>query len=146
MCGKTFRRGQSLVEFALVFPLVLLLLGGGVDVARAYFAGIQVADGARQAALYASAVGSTGETYTSSDLASIATNNAGGTAFLGCPTNALSVGFGSTSGDSPPVGFSSVYDQPVVVRCKLPLLVPLFIPSVVIRAEADAAVIPPQAP
>ncbi len=133
-------RGQSLVEFALVFPILLLLLAGGADLARAYFAGIQVADGARQAALYASAVGSTGGAYTGSDLRNIAEQNAGGASFLGCPQ--LHVSFGSTSGDSPPAGYTTVYDQPVVVTCTLPLLVPLFPPAVTIRAETEAALIP----
>jgi Flp pilus assembly protein TadG len=46
-------RGQSLVEFALVTPLLLLLLAGGTDVARAFFIGVDVTNSLREGALYA---------------------------------------------------------------------------------------------
>jgi Flp pilus assembly protein TadG len=46
-------RGQSLVEFALVAPLLLLLLAGGTDLARAFFIGVDVTNGLREGALFA---------------------------------------------------------------------------------------------
>ena len=49
---RAYNGGQSLVEFALVLPLLLLLLAGGADLARAYFVGIQVSNAAREASLY----------------------------------------------------------------------------------------------
>ncbi|MEO5703438.1 MAG: TadE/TadG family type IV pilus assembly protein [Candidatus Limnocylindrales bacterium] len=42
--------GQSLVEFALIFPLILLLVVGFVEVGRAVFAYNTIANAARQAA------------------------------------------------------------------------------------------------
>jgi Flp pilus assembly protein TadG len=43
-------RGQSLVEFALVFPLVMLLILGGIDVARGVYAYNTLANAARHGA------------------------------------------------------------------------------------------------
>ena len=48
-------RGQSLVEFALVLPFLLVLVLGAVDYGRAYFDYISVTSAARTAAFYASA-------------------------------------------------------------------------------------------
>ncbi len=42
--------GQSLVEFALIFPLIVLLVVGFVEVGRAVFAYNTIANAARQAA------------------------------------------------------------------------------------------------
>lgn len=46
--GRRRRRGQSLVEFALVLPLMLLLIMGVVDFGRGIFALNEVADAARE--------------------------------------------------------------------------------------------------
>lgn len=55
-------RGQSLLEFALVLPLLVTVVIAGVDLAR-YVAIHSAADAAsREATRYASAVGPTGET------------------------------------------------------------------------------------
>lgn len=133
------RRGQSLVEFALVVPVLLLLLAGGADLARAYFVGIQVADGARQAALYAS---NSGGSYTSAELTQIAADNAGAGSLLGCPANGVTVTFGSTTGNAPPLSSTKLYRQPVTVVCELPLLTPLLPSPVAIRATAEVLVVP----
>ncbi|NNM96659.1 MAG: hypothetical protein HKL89_03515 [Candidatus Dormibacteraeota bacterium] len=129
----TRQRGQSLVEFALVLPLLLFLLAGGTDLARAYFVGIQVADGARQAALYAS---ENGATYTYAQLKEIAKNNASGGGILGCPAASVSVTAGSSTGSS------TLYDQPVTVVCELPMLTPLIPSPVAIRATAKVLIVP----
>jgi Flp pilus assembly protein TadG len=50
-------RGQSLVEFALVLPLVLLLTLGIVDAARLFAADVSLTNGVREAALFAAAKG-----------------------------------------------------------------------------------------
>jgi Flp pilus assembly protein TadG len=47
-------RGQSLVEFALILPLLLLLTLGVVDAARVFTSWISLTNGVREAALYAS--------------------------------------------------------------------------------------------
>lgn len=46
-------RGQSLVEFALVFPVFLLLLCGIVDVSNVFYTEMSVQNALRQAARYA---------------------------------------------------------------------------------------------
>jgi Flp pilus assembly protein TadG len=50
--GSTPRRsrGQALVEFALVFPAIVLLLFGAIDLGRAVFAYSTIANAAREAA------------------------------------------------------------------------------------------------
>ena len=54
-------RGQTLLEFALVLPLLITLIVGGIDLAR-YVAMHTAADGAsREATRYASAVGPSSE-------------------------------------------------------------------------------------
>jgi Flp pilus assembly protein TadG len=42
--------GQALVEFALVFPIIILLIFGTIDVGRAVFAANTLSNAARQAA------------------------------------------------------------------------------------------------
>jgi Flp pilus assembly protein TadG len=46
-------RGQTLVEFALILPVFLLLTLGVVDAARIFTAYIAITNGAREGALYA---------------------------------------------------------------------------------------------
>jgi PKD repeat protein len=46
-------RGQALVEFALVIPVMLLLVVGGLDAGRLFFSWIEVSNSAREAAAYA---------------------------------------------------------------------------------------------
>ena len=47
-------RGQSLAEFALVFPIIMLLVFGFIDVGRAVFTANTLSNSARQAARVAS--------------------------------------------------------------------------------------------
>ena len=47
-------RGQSLVEFALMAPVLLLLVLGAVDYGRVYYQDVQVIHAARNGAAYAS--------------------------------------------------------------------------------------------
>jgi Flp pilus assembly protein TadG len=44
------RRAQSLVEFALILPVMLVLLLGMIDLGRAFVFGVAVQNGAREAA------------------------------------------------------------------------------------------------
>lgn len=46
-------RGQSLVELALIIPLLLLLFMGAVDVGRLLFASVAIEEAAQEGALYA---------------------------------------------------------------------------------------------
>lgn len=47
-------RGQSLVELAVMLPLLAVIVFGAVDVGRAFFAYGAIANAAREGALYAS--------------------------------------------------------------------------------------------
>lgn len=49
------RRGQSLVEFALILPILLLVTLGVIDAARVFTANISLTNGVREAALFAGA-------------------------------------------------------------------------------------------
>jgi Flp pilus assembly protein TadG len=51
--GSRSRRGQSLVEFALILPFLLAFAGAGTDLARAYQAWLTLESAARNAAEYA---------------------------------------------------------------------------------------------
>jgi len=46
-------RGQSLVEFAIVLPILLLLLSGVIDVGRILFTYIALTDAAQEGAIFA---------------------------------------------------------------------------------------------
>jgi Flp pilus assembly protein TadG len=48
-----FKRGQELVEFALIFPVLVLFLFGVVDMARVFHALISISNAAREGARYA---------------------------------------------------------------------------------------------
>lgn len=50
--GSIAERGQALVEFALVFPILILLLVGGAELARVAFSAIEVANAARAGVAY----------------------------------------------------------------------------------------------
>ncbi len=47
------KRGQSLVEFGLLLPILVLLVLGAIDFGRVYFAYVSVTNGARNGADYA---------------------------------------------------------------------------------------------
>jgi Flp pilus assembly protein TadG len=127
-----------LVEFALCLPILLLLLAGGADLARAYFIGIEVADGARQAALYAA----DNPGYTSSQLQMVAENNAG-SGVLTCPSSHLTVTAPAPTADpNSPSGASAFTDQTVTVSCALPLLLPLIHSPATITSTVTAVIYP----
>jgi hypothetical protein len=44
--------GQSMVEFALVLPLMVLIVAGIIDLGRAFFASITITNAAREGARY----------------------------------------------------------------------------------------------
>ncbi len=47
------RRGQSMVEFALMLPVLVLVIAGIFDLGRAFFASITITNSAREGARYA---------------------------------------------------------------------------------------------
>lgn len=51
--GRRHSRGQALVEFALLAPVLLVLVGVGVDAGRMFFSWIAVVNAAREGAAYA---------------------------------------------------------------------------------------------
>lgn len=53
--NQKIKRGQSLVEFALVLPVLLLLLLGLVDFGRVYYVTVSLYDAAAEGAAYAAA-------------------------------------------------------------------------------------------
>ena len=63
----TRARGQSIVEFALVLPVFMLLIAGAVEFGRAYFAYAQLLQAAQEGARYGAVL-----PYTRDDAAIIA--------------------------------------------------------------------------
>lgn len=53
MKNRNRNSGQSLVEFALIFPLIFLLITGFLDVSRAIFAYASVSNAVREGTRYA---------------------------------------------------------------------------------------------
>ena len=51
--AKTGSGGQALVELALVAPVMLLLLGGAIDLGRLFYSQVTIADSAREGVLWA---------------------------------------------------------------------------------------------
>lgn len=54
------RRGQSMVEFAVALPLIMLLAVGGIELGRGYAAAVAVSDAARDGARLAAGKTATG--------------------------------------------------------------------------------------
>jgi Flp pilus assembly protein TadG len=52
IAGETQARGQSLVELAFMFPFLLLILSGALDLGRVYYAYITITNAAREGARY----------------------------------------------------------------------------------------------
>ena len=54
VCPERRPRGQSIVEFALVLPIMLLILAAAVDVGRLFYAFVAVENAAKEGALFGS--------------------------------------------------------------------------------------------
>jgi hypothetical protein len=67
-------RGQSVVEFALILPILLLILAGAIDLGRAFYAYVAVENAAKEGALYGARhplCGSAGPTCPSGNVSSV---------------------------------------------------------------------------
>ncbi len=129
------KRGQSLVEFAIVLPILLLLMSGGVDLTRAFFVGVQISDASRQAALYAA---NNPDSYNQAALQTIAEENAG-SGLLVCPGGDLHVTLNPDTSVTPA---TAPFNQQVTVVCALPMLTPGIPGPVDIRATATILIVP----
>ena len=156
--------GQSLVEFALALPLLLLLVVGGSDLARAYFVGIEVSDAARESAMY---IARSGPFNTQASYAALLPSNGsctgtacstlypaifiGDQAFAGslltCPQSATTWTFAPAPDSFTPGtsgGYSSdSFEVSVSVSCALSMLTPGAGPPVEIKADSSAYVVQP---
>ena len=78
MCNKTSERGQSLIEFALLLPLIFLLIINVVNFGSYLYAAITVANAARAGAEYAmigGAMASSPGSPTNAQVAALVTND-----------------------------------------------------------------------
>lgn len=130
------QRGQAFVEFAFVLPLLLLLMAGGLDLARVYFLGIETSNGAAQAAMYvanySSGTNTTSSgptTFTAAQLKSVVTGSYGGS-LLSC--GSVTVRQSQSSNPSGPSGTNSdsypasgSFYEYVTVTCRFSPLTPL---------------------
>jgi len=152
-----------------VLPILLFLVAGGGDLARAYFVGIQMSDGARESALYIAANGpyltqgsSTASSEYAAELPSSGTYTgcptAGGAegpavdagcqafsgSFLACPSNDIKWTFApATLPTQPGTPTSDSFTVTVTAVCKLSMVLALVAPSVSIKSTSTAYVVQP---
>lgn len=95
--GDTQARGQSLVELAFMFPVLLLILSGAIDLGRAYYAYVTLTNAAREGARYGASnpIDANGNLNTSG-IAAKAVNEAAGSGFE------ISAGDVAVSAPNPP--------------------------------------------
>lgn len=158
-------RGQAMVEFALVLPILLLLLAGGVDLARAYFVGIEMSNAAREASLYIArgapygsssayaAVLPPSGTYSGCPASGGGSEgpavDAGCSSFAGsvlsCPSNELVWTISPTSlpTQTPPSPTNDSFLVTVHATCHLDMLTPLLPAAVTVSGTSSSWVIQP---
>lgn len=152
-----------MVEFALMFPLLLLFVVGGTDLARAYFVGVEVSDAARESALYIARTGPYGSpasyaaqippsgSCTGSACSTYPAIFVGDQAFAGslltCPSSATTWTIAPAPSTTMPAAASGYesdsFQVSVTVTCALRLLTPLLPSSVAIEAQSSAYVVQP---
>jgi Flp pilus assembly protein TadG len=133
---RSHQRGQAFVEFALVLPLLLILLAAGADLARIYFLGIETSNGAAQAAMYVANNSSDTNTatagpttYTAAQLKSVVSSSYSGS-FLSCGSisvtqNQSSSPTGPSRINSDTYPTSGSFYEYVTVTCNFSPLTPL---------------------
>lgn len=120
------RRGQSLVEFALILPILLTMVGAAVDLARLYQGWITLEGATRDAAEYAATTTSTSAAATTEAQRIVCTQTATLSGFAappGSPTSCTSpsVTVTSFSVSTTATGASTTYPlASVTVRSTLP--------------------------
>lgn len=135
MCRKK-SLGQSLVEFALFFPILLLLTAGGADLARVYFVGIQMADGTRQVALQLSE--NPNMTQTNAALKTAIEQASSGSA-LGCPNENTNLTVRTVTVSDPTANGAQL--ETITATCSVPLLTPFLHSPVAISASAQTLLV-----
>lgn len=140
-------RGQSLVELALVLPVMVLLLAGGTDLARAYFVGIEMTDAARAGALYVSTSdptqpGAPINTSPGSPIYQAAIDAYQGS-LLSCSSSPVVTASPTAVPNQTGNPSSDSYQQTITVTCHLSLLLPLLPSPVAIRASSSSYVLEP---
>lgn len=104
---------QSLVEFSLILPFFLVLVAGGIDLARVFFAGTEVSDATREAGLYAS----NHPDYDAAKLQAVVNGAMGANSFT-CQSPTVVAPLTTPA----PGPVSNTYEQTISVTCKLPLV------------------------
>jgi Flp pilus assembly protein TadG len=84
---RVVKRGQSLVEFALILPILLTMLGAAVDIARVYQGWITLEGATRDAAEYAASFDATSGAATSDAQRIVCTQAAALSGFAAPPGN-----------------------------------------------------------
>jgi Flp pilus assembly protein TadG len=84
-------RGQSLVEFAIVLPILVVLLLGVVDAARLIWTYVALAEAAQEGALFGSQDPNPGRITTRVQQSSSAPEVAGSTVSATCPSGKVTV-------------------------------------------------------
>jgi Flp pilus assembly protein TadG len=113
-CLRRGQSGQSLAEFALMLPILMMICLGVLDLGRCFFTYISLTNAAREAARYAALNGSASCTQVYKEFGGTACNT-GTQTVSGCVNGTLSAS-GSGSGTGNP--------YTVTVSCDFQLLTP----------------------
>jgi len=98
-------RGQAIVEFALLLPVLIVLFMGVIDIARAYNVLQVVTNAAREGARVAILPSSTSDTVTTS-----VTTYLSAASLTGCSSTGANWGTAGSAGDSTTVTVSCTFD------------------------------------
>jgi hypothetical protein len=125
-------RGQGLVEFALVAPILLILLAVGADLGRVFFIGTQVTNAAREGALYSSQHGNDPctnpgcESALDIQIRSILDKERAGYSILGCPSwssppnsSQVTISFTNSSGTTVPPPKNTTTQVVITAKCDI---------------------------
>lgn len=129
-----------MVEFAIILPFMVLLIAGGIDLARSYFMGIEISNGASQAALYVATQDQNNSSATLPTSAQLKTQviQAYGGTLLSCPSSDLSV-----SQAQNPSSTTSSFRETVTVTCKFQPLTALLPASITLNSSSASYVVEP---
>lgn len=125
-----------------MLPVLLLLVAGGADLARAYFLGVELQDGVRSAALYAASNPASPPSNVALEqlVAASVTKSSGNpiSAFLGCADLSVATPSRTTAGAPPNASYLTVS-----ATCQMALLTPILpFRSTTVSAAAQALIVP----